>query len=148
MSYDTLLVVALLMIASMLIVIPAGDRIAAGNLAFQVYLLTVWFLYFAVCWRYGQTLGMKAWRIELAADTRPVGWSRLLLRFLTAVLSLAALGLGFVWSLFDRQGRTWHDLASRTRLVVRPRAKPASGSEPSEQQQAERSEKQRRQDHQ
>lgn len=148
MSYDALLVVAVLMIASMLIVIPAGDRIPSGNLAFQLYLLTVWFLYFAVCWRYGQTLGMKAWRIELTADSRPSGWSRLTIRFLVAGLSLAAVGAGLAWSLVDRQGRTWHDLASGTRLVVRSRKNAENGSKTPEQPQAERSEEERRQDHQ
>jgi uncharacterized RDD family membrane protein YckC len=32
-------------------------------------------------------------------------------------VSLAAAGLGFLWSLVDAERRTWHDLASGTVLV-------------------------------
>jgi len=31
-------------------------------------------------------------------------------------------GLGFFWSLLDKQERTWHDMASLTRVVHIPRA--------------------------
>ena len=41
----------------------------------------------------------------------------LALRYAVATLSLAAGGLGFLWSLIDRERRTWHDLASGTVLV-------------------------------
>ncbi|NBB93560.1 MAG: RDD family protein [Gammaproteobacteria bacterium] len=121
MLYDSLLVAALLMVAAALVVIPAGAEVASGNIAFQLYLLAVWFLYFAVCWRSGQTLGMKAWRIDLVGSGRKPEWHRLAIRFLMAGVSLLAAGLGFAWSLLDSSRRTWHDLASGTRLVYRPR---------------------------
>jgi hypothetical protein len=37
-------------------------------------------------------------------------------RFLLSLLSAAALGMGFLWSLLDRQQRCWHDRLSGTRL--------------------------------
>jgi uncharacterized RDD family membrane protein YckC len=40
-----------------------------------------------------------------------------MLRFLVSIASALVAGLGFAWSLFNKQGKTWHDLASRTRLV-------------------------------
>ena len=70
-------------------------------------------------WRYGgQTLGMRPWRLKvLAADGRIAPPRTLALRYAVATLSLAAAGLGFLWSLVDRERRTWHDLASGTVLV-------------------------------
>lgn len=74
----------------------------------------VWF------WSHGgQTLGMKSWRVRVVG--RGGGDPSLpaaLLRYLLAWLSAAAFGLGFLWSLIDRQGLTWHDRLSGTRLVM------------------------------
>lgn len=123
MIYDSLLVLALLMVAAALVVIPAGSGIQAGTLWFQAYLLLTWWAYFAVCWRMGgQTVGMRAWRVQLITDRGDrIGWSGSALRFLVAGVSGAAFGLGFLWSLFNPQRRAWHDLATATRLVVIPR---------------------------
>lgn len=122
MTYDALLVVALMMVGAAFVVLPAGGEIAAGNVLFQCYLLTLWYLYFALFWQVGgQTVGMKAWRVAIRTEQgdRP-GWRKTLVRFFMAFVSLAPAGLGFFWSLFDRQRRSWHDLASGTRLIVLP----------------------------
>ncbi|MBX3701157.1 MAG: RDD family protein [Dokdonella sp.] len=81
-------------------------------------LLAVTAAYFVVSWaRGGQTIGMRAWRIRVvAADGTGLTWSRALLRFAAALLSLAAAGLGFAWCLIDRERRAWHDLAAGSRL--------------------------------
>jgi uncharacterized RDD family membrane protein YckC len=34
-----------------------------------------------------------------------------------ATLSLLAVGLGFIWALFDGERRCWHDIAAGTRFV-------------------------------
>lgn len=75
--------------------------------------------YFVISWtRGGQTIGMRAWRLRVVrTDGMRVEWPRALLRFGVALISLAALGIGFLWSLFDSQKRTWHDMAAGTRLV-------------------------------
>ena len=39
-------------------------------------------------------------------------------RALGTVLSAAALGMGFLWSLFDEQHFTWHDRVSKTFVSV------------------------------
>jgi len=119
MSYDALLVTGLLMVAAAIVVIPSGTGIRAGHPAFQLYLLVAWWLYFAVCWRSGgQTLGMRAWRIRLVADTPPFGWGDSAIRFIAAIFSALALGLGFAWSLIDPKRLTWHDRLSNSRLIV------------------------------
>lgn len=67
----------------------------------------------------GQTLGMKSWRIRVVAlDGGDPRWGAAVLRYLWAWVSAAALGLGFIWALFDRDGLTWHDRLSGTRLVM------------------------------
>lgn len=122
MIYDALLVIALLMVAAAIVVVPTGSDIEAGTLWFQTYLLVVWWAYFAVCWRMGgQTVGMRAWRVQLVTEGgERIGWGSSALRFLVAGVAAAAGGLGFLWSLFDPRRRTWHDLATGTRLVVIP----------------------------
>jgi len=68
--------------------------------------------------RGGQTIGMRAWRLRVVgADDAPLRWPRALLRFVVGLISLAALGIGFLWGLFDSQKRTWHDIAAGTLLV-------------------------------
>jgi len=86
-------------------------------------LLAASFLYFAVSWRRGgQTIGMRAWRLRLVGTRGAVpSWRQLALRALVAIASLGCLGLGFLWSLADPQGRSWHDLASGTRMLRLPR---------------------------
>ncbi len=73
-------------------------------------------------WRLrGQTLGMQAWRIQLRTFAgAPVSARQCLLRCLAALLSLAALGLGFWWCLIDRRRRYWHDYLSGTELYLLP----------------------------
>lgn len=68
--------------------------------------------------RSGQTLGMRPWRLKvIGADGRPARTRALLVRYAVSTLSLAVFGLGFLWSLFERERRTWHDLASATVMV-------------------------------
>lgn len=118
MTYDGLLLIGLWMIAAAAVVIPLGAEISASSTLFQLYLLVIAWAYFAISWRGGQTLGMKAWHIRVVGEREPMPWLTTLVRFVVALASLGSLGLGFAWSLFHRQGRTWHDLASATHLVV------------------------------
>jgi uncharacterized RDD family membrane protein YckC len=85
-------------------------------------LLATTFLYFALSWRRGgQTIGMRAWRLRLEReDGGAPTWPQLALRSIAAVVSMAAFGLGFLWSLLEPQRRTWHDIASRTRVLRLP----------------------------
>jgi uncharacterized RDD family membrane protein YckC len=47
--------------------------------------------------------------------------ARASLRFFAAVLSLIPLGLGFWWQVWDKDGLTWHDRLSGTRLRFYPK---------------------------
>jgi uncharacterized RDD family membrane protein YckC len=118
--YDSMVVVALMMLATMLAMLAGfGGRTAMKDPVYTGYLLVVWFLYLAWCWhKGGMTVGMRAWRVRIEDKNgqRP-GWGACSLRFLVALFSTALVGLGFLWSLFDKGKRTWHDILSSTRLV-------------------------------
>lgn len=124
MVYDSFAVLALMLLATSAAMLAGFRDVSAGrDVLFTAWLLLVWFLYLAWCWRSGgMTIGMRAWRvsIEYQDGGRP-GWARCLLRFLVSLLSAAVLGAGFLWSLFDRDKRCWHDMASATRLWHLPK---------------------------
>ena len=120
MVYDFFIVISLLMLATMLSMFAGfGDRTAMQDPVYTAYLLSIWFFYLTWCWhKGGMTVGMRAWRVKIEDENgnRP-GWGKSTIRFLTALLSAAAIGIGFAWSLVDSRKRTWHDLLSGTRLV-------------------------------
>ena len=128
--YDLLPLAALWMATSAVMLLArGGERVTPNSpMAFVEFalLLLVTFAYFGLSWRRGgQTLGMRAWRLRLlrADGSAPPPWGALVLRYLVAPISLAAAGLGFLWSFIDRERRTWHDLASGTVLVRLPKPK-------------------------
>ena len=82
---------------------------------------TLWVVtgaYAVTSWhRGGRTLGMRPWRLRVVAiDGTPAKVSTLLRRYVVGTLSLLLAGMGFWWAWFDRDGLTWHDRASRTRM--------------------------------
>ena len=113
--YDVFPVAALWMVAAALAFALAGGRVDGHHPAFRAWLLLVTFGYYAISWRGGQTIGMRAWKIRIEPARLP--WPRLALRFAVAVVGVLAAGAGIWWSLFDEERRCWHDLASGTRVV-------------------------------
>ena len=128
--YDTLLLVGVLFVASVLIVVPF--EITFGHPLYPLYVLYIYavaFLFLGWFWTHGgQTLGMKTWGIRVEQfNGDPITWRQALLRYLGALISWAALGIGFLWSLFHPQRLAWHDILSHTRLA-RTRTKSTSES--------------------
>jgi uncharacterized RDD family membrane protein YckC len=127
MLYDGLVVIAILMLATAVaMLLGMENRIAGKDPLYTLGLLLVWFAYLGWCWsRGGMTMGMRAWkvRIETDAGARP-GWGLCAIRFLVSWLSAAVAGAGFAWSLFRSDRKTWHDLASKTRLLQATKAGP------------------------
>ena len=120
MLYDALVILALLIIAAALAMVVGFDSATAlKDWGYTMYLLTVWFLYLAWCWRKGgMTVGMRAWRVRIQNEGGDLpGWGQCLVRFVTSFLSAAIAGAGFIWSLFEDRKRCWHDILSRTRLL-------------------------------
>lgn len=126
--YDGLLLLAVLIFATTpLVFMNQGDALNYANpwieAGARIWLLGVAYLYFGWFWTRGQTVGMRTWRTHLiSSDGTPPSWPRAALRFGLSIISWLPAGLGYWWGLFHPQRATWHDLASGTRLVVRPRA--------------------------
>ena len=75
--------------------------------------------FFGWFWTHGgQTLGMRAWKLRVVTNNgQAINWSQAQSRFLWAIASWGALGVGFLIALFDPEKLTWHDRFSHTRLV-------------------------------
>lgn len=89
-------------------------------LAYMIVVIVSFYVYF---WRKsGQTLAMQAWRIRVDSNTggRPT-WQQCFLRSAVGFVSLLCGGLGYWWICIDKQGASWHDRASNTRVVVLPK---------------------------
>jgi len=123
--YDGLLLLAVLMVATSLIIMPlgleAGDTSVGRNPLFQIVIFGIippfFFSWFWV--KGGQTLGMRAWRLQaIRTDGQPLTWRDALLRYFSSLLSWAIAGLGFLWILVDSDKLAWHDRLSKTRLVM------------------------------
>lgn len=127
--YDLLPLIGLWMATTALVLFAFGVQTdvahpsPAYRIALQLALLAVTGGYFCASWvRGGQTIGMRAWRLRVVSvEGGALAWPRSLLRFLVALASVAALGLGFLWCLIDREGRAWHDIAARSRVISVPR---------------------------
>lgn len=140
MLYDSFLLVAVLFIATA-ILLPFNDGKAITGALFSVYLLLVVFIFYTWFWhKSGQTLGMKVWKIRIITDDgyNPP-WSVSFLRLIFATLppavfivlnylfeflpgnrTTAAIAVliflsGYLWRLFTPN--TWHDRLSQTRVV-------------------------------
>jgi uncharacterized RDD family membrane protein YckC len=118
--YDLLLLFGLLLVATSLITLPLGMPEGGLLMAFQWLLFGIIPLFFFTWfWLHGgQTLGMRAWRLKVVRmDGSQLSWGDALKRHLAALLSCLALGLGFLWILFDPERLAWHDRLSGTRLI-------------------------------
>jgi uncharacterized RDD family membrane protein YckC len=121
--YDLLPLLALWFFATVLALALTGGALdvqrLGGKVLVQALVLLASAAYFALSWsRGGQTIGMKPWRLRVVrGDGTSPDLAHALLRFAVALVSLAALGIGFWWALFDTQRRTWHDIAAGTLMV-------------------------------
>lgn len=121
--YDTLLLLALLFVATLpILALTGGEAITpaaqqAGACLYRGYLALLALGYFGLSWtRGGQTLGMKTWKIRLESGAgSPPRWGAAALRFaLGLVIALAAL-LG-LW-LARAPGWSAKDLAAAVLIV-------------------------------
>lgn len=133
MIYDTLLIVALLFMATLpFVAIRGGESVEPENFSYQLTLILVVYLFFVGFWtQKGRTLGMQSWGLRVQApDGRLPSVQAASLRFIAAILSLACLGAGFLWQLVDRDKLTWHDRISDTRLMYYPKKKEEKKKQP------------------
>lgn len=127
--YDGMLVIALwFLIGFIALLFTGGDAIPTADPVFTVLLYTVTGVFFIVFWTHGgQTLGMRAWRLQLRRpDGSPLDTRRAVLRLLLAIPSWLFLGLGVFAMLFDDRRRTLHDRFSDTEVILAPAPKKPS----------------------
>ena len=122
--YDSLLVLALMFLVTLpFIAMRGGEPVEPGAGPYRVTLYVMAYIFYVGFWSWhGRTLGMQSWRMQIESmDGKKPTFARANLRFLAANLSLIPLGLGFWWQLWDKDGLTWHDRLSGTRLRFYPK---------------------------
>ena len=146
MVYDTLLLFAVLVVASALTLpFRSGKGATQFEWGMMIYIFTVIFLFFAWFWTHGgQTLGMRAWRIKLVHIGHPaVGWSTALYRYLlslpvwlflfyslhshndrfgsvtllTQIPGWILYSIGLFWLVIDNVPGNWREKLTKTRIV-------------------------------
>ena len=83
-------------------------------------------VYGAVMWKVkGTTIGGIVFDLRVTRlDSRPLDWPTVCVRALGCVLSLCALGLGFIWIAVDSGRQAWHDKLAGTIVVRVPKGTP------------------------
>ena len=104
-----------LFIDGLLIAIALGALHDSGD-AWLLVLAT----YGAIMWKLkGTTIGGILCNLQVVrSDGREIDWPTAGIRALSCFLSLGAVGLGFLWIVFDDNRQAWHDKIAGT-LVVR-----------------------------
>ena len=99
------------------------ERIVVEN-ALQVgfvalYLLPFWF-------RYSSSPGKMLFRLQIVDEKSglPMTERQAIIRFLGYFVSTIPLSLGFVWILFNKKRRGFHDMIAGTVVIVKPRKPP------------------------
>jgi uncharacterized RDD family membrane protein YckC/cytoskeletal protein CcmA (bactofilin family) len=104
------------------------DAVLIGILLHQVHEganleLLILAAYGAVMWKLkastigGIICGLKVVRL----DGRPIDWPTAIVRALSCFLSLAVVGLGFLWIAIDSEKQAWHDKIAGTVVVRAPK---------------------------
>ena len=116
MVYDSLLIFAILFVA-VGITIPFNKGVAINPALVYIFFVVVIFVFYGWFWnRSGQTLGMRAWKIQIVSEFGGYpSWSICFLRLFFAMFSFACFGLGYWWRLFKPY--TWHDRFSQTKVI-------------------------------
>lgn len=138
MGYDSLLLAAISIgygaIVTLLGVAFMGSPPAGQHLHFplivQVLISLIWVLilmgFYVYFWcRFGQSLGMKTWRIQVvdANSLEKISLQQAVRRSAWAWPSLLLAGAGYWFSLVHPKGRLLHDLLTGTRLVLLKKSK-------------------------
>lgn len=97
--------------------------ITFGHFNFGMSLLVL-AAYGAVMWKHrGTTVGGSICHLKVVRlDDRPMDWTGAIVRALGCFLSLAVVGLGFLWVAFDDDKQAWHDKITGTVVVQVPKS--------------------------
>ncbi len=126
LTYDALLVIGLWFVIGIIFVAANdGEHVATHNPFLPSALFIALFWFNTHFWRRGgQTLGMRAWRLRLLNDDPgQLSLMQCLVRFLVSIISFLLCGLGYFWIWLDKDGLSWHDRYSNTRVIRVPKKK-------------------------
>lgn len=126
--YDSIILLALYFVATLAAVMLNDGEAVEGPIFFWVLLFISWAFFVKFWCTPGQTLGMQVWKVKVVNERGgPLTVKQASARMVFAILSWAVFGLGFLWSLFDKEGLTWHDKLSQSRLVFIDHKKQKNG---------------------
>ncbi|SFV55561.1 putative transmembrane protein [hydrothermal vent metagenome] len=120
--YDTLLLFSLLFFMGLIYEAIFGSENIAYNspnlIFYQLYLFLIILFYFVFSWiKTGQTLGMKAWKLQLVQkNNQPLSLKNAFIYFFSALISWIFLW-GFLIALFNTEKQTFHNKISRSYLI-------------------------------
>jgi uncharacterized RDD family membrane protein YckC len=133
LGYDSLILMALSMgygalITSVKVALGTQGQDYQPMLKSPLYFLgwlvvLVGFFLYSWC-RSGQTIGMRAWRIRVIPNDsahKALSLKQGLARCLLGTFSMLALGAGYWYGLFNREGNTWHDVKTQSRVILIPK---------------------------
>lgn len=123
MAYESLLLLGVLSATFMLphLALGVGFGVSLPGWVLICHVFLVLGAYFVWYWHQGgQTLAMQTWKIRLITPSgaKP-SLARLMLRYVLAWPSIAYLGAGVLWALFDRDRQFLHDRLAGTRIVFK-----------------------------
>ena len=126
MFYDGFLLTAVwFLITGAMVIINNGEELPLWFSSYLLFpiLIAVTLIFNVWFWTHGgQSLGMRAWRIKIVdLSGEPITTQSGAKRWAFSIISLAALGAGYFWMLFDKEKRTWHDRWSETCVVHIPK---------------------------
>jgi uncharacterized RDD family membrane protein YckC len=115
--YDSFLLTAVLFLAmGVMLLVSGGYQFQAGNPLMTVYLLVVSYVFFGWFWTHGgQTLGMRAWKLQVQQYTgEAITWRQAAIRFVTAVPAWVMLFIGIALAAdIPLHTHPWLELLSR-----------------------------------
>ncbi len=99
--------------------LTGGDfwTLRTGIQSLVIFLIFV--AYVILFWRWkGQTPGKMALRLKIIrADGSDLGWSDVILRFLSYIISSLIFLIGFIWAFFDDYNQGIHDKLANTFVI-------------------------------
>jgi uncharacterized RDD family membrane protein YckC len=99
---------------------PDGGALGGGIAIIAIGYLLIMFIFVRMLAKSGQTWGRRIANVKVirADNGQQPGWGRAIGRVLFAsFISGQCCYLGYLWMLWDKDKRTWHDMVAGTRVV-------------------------------